>query len=568
MKRERFALFLCFGLLALSLLLQFFALLEQSWMLAEATLYMVLAASIPACLLLWRNQRRIEHQRESDAARQESLRDSEQRWKFAIIGTNDGIWDWDIPDDTLNLSQQWKHMLGYEEHDVGSTSGEWLRLLHPDDKARVSAHLEAYLSGDASHYSQEFRMATKQGGWRWIHGRGMVVERDADGRPLRMVGTHVDIDQQKQIELSLRRHEEELAAIFNLSPDGIVSFAADGRVRDANLAFTNLLGLTQEETLKLSERDLDNLLDARGAIMAPSHLFGPRSASGEITCACGADCQSCLLYLNLPERRVLRRTRKQLAEHELSSVQHFQDVTLAIEMERSKTEFLLDAAHQLRAPLASIYGYMELMQGGEFDQETQADLLETVYKHTRQMLNMVNELLDLSQFQTIDGHEPNHERLDIGQLIGDVVAAHKTVDKSLHLNLHQAGNPGPVMGDFDALRRAFHNILDNAVKFSPTEGAIMVELHPATGEDNGNWIEVRVSDQGQGMSPGELKRLFDPFYRAHAAENLPGNGLGMTLVKSIIERHRGRIEVASMPESGTTVSVWLPTVPDTNPAVE
>jgi diguanylate cyclase (GGDEF)-like protein/PAS domain S-box-containing protein len=129
-----------------------------------------------------------------------TLRESEQRWSFALEGSGDGVWDWQVDTDEVFFSKRWKAMLGYAEHEFPNSYEAWYGIVHPQDIAETMARLRAHLNGDAEGYRIEYRIRRKDGEWLWVLTRGLVVERDKSGKPLRMVGTHTDISQRKQSE--------------------------------------------------------------------------------------------------------------------------------------------------------------------------------------------------------------------------------------------------------------------------------------------------------------------------------------------------------------------------------
>lgn len=131
---------------------------------------------------------------------QTSLRQSEERWAFALEGSGDGVWDWDIVNGGILLSKRWKEMLGYEEHEIGNQVNEWLSRIHPDDLSAVTANVQANLDGKIASTSNEHRVQCKNGSFLWVLGRGMVVQRDEYGVALRMVGTSTDISERKNID--------------------------------------------------------------------------------------------------------------------------------------------------------------------------------------------------------------------------------------------------------------------------------------------------------------------------------------------------------------------------------
>lgn len=138
------------------------------------------------------------------------LLESESRWRFAIDGAGDGLWDWNVAEGKVFFSSRWKEMLGHEDHEIGDGLDEWERRIHPDDKARTLGAVQAYFSGETPTYVCEHRVRCKDGSYKWVLDRGMVVSRDEAGKPLRMIGTHSDISAAKAMEALLMRHRAEL----------------------------------------------------------------------------------------------------------------------------------------------------------------------------------------------------------------------------------------------------------------------------------------------------------------------------------------------------------------------
>lgn len=139
--------------------------------------------------------------RQAEAAR----RESEQRWQFAVEGAGDGLWDWSLLTNRVYYSKRWKAMLGFDEDEISDSLDEWSRRVHPDDLAQAMAAVAAHFTGRTENYVTEFRMKCKDGRWKWILDRGLVIERTADDKPLRAIGTHTDIDEHKLAMETLRR---------------------------------------------------------------------------------------------------------------------------------------------------------------------------------------------------------------------------------------------------------------------------------------------------------------------------------------------------------------------------
>jgi len=151
--------------------------------------------------------RDLTERRRAEAA----LRESEERFRLAVHGTDAGIWDWDMRTNTVYFSPRWKSMLGYEDDKIGNGFREWESRVHPEDQPRALAALEDYLEGRKSEHELEHRLRHKDGTYRWITARGAAV-RDATGKPYRMVGSHIDITDRKQAEESVRENLSQLIA--------------------------------------------------------------------------------------------------------------------------------------------------------------------------------------------------------------------------------------------------------------------------------------------------------------------------------------------------------------------
>ena len=189
---------------------------------------------------------------------EEALTESEYRWKFAIEGSGDGVWDWNIHTDEAKYSKRWKEMLGYAEDDISPTNQEWVDRIHPEDQSYVAEAMQAYLDGKMAIYVVEYRLRCKDGSYKWILGRGMVVSRSGDGEPLRMIGTHTDITGRKQIEEKLRLSEEKFSTAFRVSPDAInINRLNDGMFLEISEGLTAITGYTSEEVIGKTSLELN-----------------------------------------------------------------------------------------------------------------------------------------------------------------------------------------------------------------------------------------------------------------------------------------------------------------------
>lgn len=176
------------------------------------------------------------------------LSESEDRWKFALEGAGDGLWDWNAKTNEVFFSKRWKQMLGYDEEEISSSLDEWLTRVHPDDKEKCLNDLKNYQDGKTPSYQNEHRMKCKDGSYKWILDRGRIIERDEDGQPLRMIGTHTDIDWQKKIILELENRNVFIQTILDNLPIGLaVNEIESGKASYVNKKFTEVYGWSTQD---------------------------------------------------------------------------------------------------------------------------------------------------------------------------------------------------------------------------------------------------------------------------------------------------------------------------------
>ncbi|RWY55890.1 sensor histidine kinase [Mucilaginibacter gilvus] len=135
---------------------------------------------------------------------EQALRESERRWAFASEGSGGGLWDWDIKNGTIYHSQQCLRMIGMENEDFGNKLGDWTSRVHPEDRANYIADIKAHLSGQKEMYANQHRVLCKDNTYKWVLDRGKVMEYDIENKPVRIIGTHTDITEQKNKEAQLR----------------------------------------------------------------------------------------------------------------------------------------------------------------------------------------------------------------------------------------------------------------------------------------------------------------------------------------------------------------------------
>jgi signal transduction histidine kinase len=234
-----------------------------------------------------------------------------------------------------------------------------------------------------------------------------------------------------------------------------------------------------------------------------------------------------------------------------------------LELESLKSEMIRMASHDLRGPISNVIGYMELLDTdleGQKNEEMQF-FIDSIRSSIYSMDALVGDLLTMENIES--QREEAWETIAISQLVADVVQDHQT---GAHLKDHALSADIETMyinvrGSRFQLRQAMTNLVSNAIKYTPTGGAIQVKLYTKT-NDVGTHLIIDVIDNGLGIPENRQERIFQRFYRAKqpGAENIPGTGLGLSMVKSIVEKHGGKISFKSVEGKGSTFTFWLPTM--------
>ncbi len=391
-----------------------------------------------------------------------------------------------------------------------------------------------------------------------------------DGHAVLRVENQMRVEAQQELEAALgrvREHTEQLNAIFDLSPDGFISFDAQHRVKYASPAFFRMTGLASDAIIGLDEAAFSARL-AR-ACLEPTRFPGIAALKVGVAAEGFAETDQTskpktgrrqLIELADPGQHVLEIGLRLSRAETVSQILYFRDVTHETEVDRMKSEFLSHAAHELRTPMASIFGYSELMLTQQFDEPQRQEFLDIIHRQCGMMIAIINELLDLVRIDerrgkdfligSVDANELVHELVgDFGVPTGQQPVLLETPAQILHMR-----------ADRKKLMQALRNVLSNAYKYSPAGGAVRVSLfgvEAATGSGLPPSVGIRITDQGIGMTPEQVTHVCDRFYRADVSGKIPGTGLGMSIVKEIIELHGGDLQIESALGVGTSITLFL-----------
>jgi PAS domain S-box-containing protein len=513
----------------------------------------------------------IEAQDARQRAAQQSLADEASRRRALFEHERDGVVILDENVRVLEANPKFAAMLGYPLEELKGMhfmrwearhSLEQLRQMRRSVGPEGLFFETDHRRRDGSLYTAEVSLSIAHWG-----GRDFVFLLFRDITERKLVEAELDrhrqgLEQQvAERTRDLEARNAQLDAIFALSPDGLVSFDRERRIASVNGAFSRMTGWPAHLLMGLDEERLQQRLEAISLETSPFPGFETlRGGTAPDDTASAPGPRRHRFELSVAGHRVLEVELRQAQGEQVSQILYVRDVTHESEVDRMKSEFLTTAAHELRTPMTSIYGYAELLRVRDVPAAQRQEMIDTISRQSTWMLSILNELLDLGRIEARRGADFILERVPLDELVEE---AARTVPRpggraAPDCPPWPPGYPAPwVQADRQKLRQALLNILSNAYKYSPGGGDVQVRWRHEQRE-SGRRLGVAIVDHGIGMTPAQCERVFERFYRADPSGNILGTGLGMSIVREIVELHHGEVVVESQPGEGTTVTLWLP----------
>jgi len=352
------------------------------------------------------------------------------------------------------------------------------------------------------------------------------------------------------------RAEARLAtaeAVFAAIPDPQILLDAQRRIVRANPAATEFVGVVNEAS------------DLAGRLRNPTVL-----AAAAAVLASGKP-QVVEFTLSVPVERVMQARIARVEDPStegIAAIVTLHDITALKVAEQMRADFVANAGHELKTPLASLVGFIETLLGAARDDAVARErFLGIMRGEAGRMSRLVDDLLSLSRIE-LNEHVAPTSRVALGPLIEQVADALelRANHRGMQLSLHLPDDLPEVYGDEDELAQVFQNLIDNAIKYSRPQTEITVTANAAgNGAATNPLVRIAVSDHGDGIPSEHIPRLTERFYRVDTARSreLGGTGLGLAIVKHILNRHRGRLEISSTLGTGSNFTVCLrPVRPD------
>ena len=345
------------------------------------------------------------------------------------------------------------------------------------------------------------------------------------------------------------RAVDPLKAVVAGLPDPVIALDRDGRVLALNERARALApALRQGEPVSLALR-MPELIEAIGR--ASAHGEEQRVEYSE-----RAPLDRWFETIVMPVKREPNASRPDLV------LLTFHDLTPLRRVEEMRADFVANASHELRTPLAALSGFIETLQGSARDDaKARERFLAIMQEQARRMARLIDDLLSLSRIE-LNAHRRPDTPVDLVPIVRQVVDGLQTLarDRGVTVNVETAAAL-TVLGNRDELVRVFENLVENALKYGAAGKRVDITLALATAAEGEPEAQVSVRDYGPGIAPEHLPRLTERFYRVDVRESRAqgGTGLGLALVKHILNRHRGRLSIESTPGAVATFTVHLPT---------
>ncbi|MGM0523340.1 MAG: two-component system histidine kinase PnpS [Bacillota bacterium] len=341
-----------------------------------------------------------------------------------------------------------------------------------------------------------------------------------------------------------KMHARQLNSVIENMASGVMLIDQQGYVHLVNKRFVDLFGLTRErytDSLYYDVLDQSQIHETvQEVFLYEQPIKNEMTLTKDLT----------TYYLEVIGAPYFNQ------KHDLrGAVLVFHDVTEFKRLEQMRKDFVANVSHELRTPITSIKGFAETMLEDELDEHLEQHFLSIIHKESHRLQLLIQDLLDLSKLEKADFHL-NYQNIHVDHLMRESVEMAKVQAKEKSIVLTITGEEGlELSADYDRLKQVILNLIYNAINYTPNGGKVTISAFDSSG-----YIKIQVNDNGMGIAPEALPRIFERFYRVDKARsrNTGGTGLGLSITKHIVEAHDGQIFVDSVVDEGSTFTIMLP----------
>jgi PAS domain S-box-containing protein len=511
------------------------------------------------CLVsAWGTQVDVTAQREQELL----LRQSDERLRAALSAAGMGTWRVDLRTGANPHEETLAQIIGIGGHATAASPPlRSIERVHPDDRESITEAIERAIR-ECSDFSEELRIIGRGGGIRWIRARGRVMT-DKSGTPLFFTGAVMDRTEQRRAEeyerllglatAALASSPEYERTLTEVTGSLVPRFAAACAVHFIGEHGLQQVASAGDESLIADARPIIETAASGAAVVDQRLIALPLRAGGRVFGTIAFASANALQSFDADDRSFA----VQLADYVALAVDHarlFRDLQQA---SRLKDEFLATLSHELRTPLNAVLGWTRMLRRGTVPPERRDAVLDTIERNAAAQMQLVEELLDLSAM-VAGGLRLTVTRVDLRDLLGGAVETIRPAAdaRSLRVSLTIDPDLPEVAADPGRLRQVLWNLLTNAVKFTPAGGSVHIALSRGSSD-----IELTVTDTGSGIAPEFLPHVFEAFRQADSSSTrmVGGLGLGLAIVRHIVEAHGGTVSVRSDGVGrGSTFTIRLP----------
>lgn len=488
---------------------------------------------------------------------QDLIRVEKERLQQVIQGTDAGTWEWNVQTGEVIFNEKWANLIGYTLEELEPVSVEtWMKFTHPEDLEESSRRLQQCFEQKYSQYECACRMKHKAGHWVWIMDRGKVFSWTEEGLPELMYGSHIDISGMKDLEEKLNLERQKFHSIFNSTFQFIGFLDLDGTLLEANQTALEFAGLVPEDVIgkkfwdcywwQISRDTQDELKQAIEIAVKGQNVQYEVAVWDK-------DKNPVTILFNL-------KPLKDQHGHVIAVIPEgtpIQDIVDAraalITSNKELEDFASIAAHDLKEPIRMISQFLSrLNQRNEelFDEKSKRDI-HFVLDGAKRMNRLIQDLLEYAQ---VGNKEAAFEQVNLNQTLQEVTGLMASVIEEKNAIITIAELPN-VWAQPTGMIVLFQNLIGNALKYQSQHSQPEITI---TSEESENHIIISVKDNGIGISPENLSKIFNKFSRLHSSSEYAGVGMGLATCKKIADIHQAKIEVTSTLGEGSTFYFTIP----------